>query len=81
MYQPVICNINHKSKLMIQKTLLYVCYYKMYIYNIQSVHLFLLCHGEKAFSPTELYCCVCGDLLFIPRPGQMLISNWPKGFV
>ena len=45
-------------------------YYKVHIYKLQSVNLFLLCHGEKTLSPAELYHCVCGDRLFIPRPGK-----------
>lgn len=32
---------------------------------------------RKVFSPADSYCRVCGDLLFIPWPGQMLISNCP----
>lgn len=66
----------------IKKAPLYMCfYYKVHIYKLQSVNLFLLCHGEKTFSPAELYRCVCGDLLFIPRPGKKNahFSNWPKG--
>ena len=34
-------------------------YHKVHIYNLQSVNLFLRCHGEKTFSPAELYHCVC----------------------